>query len=187
MVRNRRRCSYRCCERHEDLFAALTVSLGLAAMVGFFFLLEAEQVRLSRLFGARSQRIEEVFADPSGARRRFPAPYIASAIFEQSQRLSSRRSRDRVWWKLWPLRTSAILHSCRSWRNRTLESWKLWRSAHILFYGILMLLSFAPVGARYPALIRHMNELRSDIHLFLDPIPPPAPNPPGAPTIAVKK
>src|ERR1035441_8272233 len=175
---------------HRQPAASKTLRLQLHFRDGnrFFFRLEVEQVRLSRLFGARSQRIEEAFADPSRIGRRFPVPYIATAIFEDSQDGRSASSPHRTWWRLlWPLRTSAILHRWKSWRRKVLETWKIWRSAHIFFYAVLMVLAFVPVGVRYPAVIRHMSQIRSDIHLFFDPVPPRTPSPPSAPAVGVKK
>src|SRR6266849_962940 len=45
----------------QSLLAALTLSVGAAVMLWFFFQLELEQVRLSRLFGYRAGRLEEAF------------------------------------------------------------------------------------------------------------------------------
>src|SRR5438132_10094909 len=45
----------------KSLLTALTISLGLAAMLVFFFVFELEHVKLSRLFGDRARRLENAF------------------------------------------------------------------------------------------------------------------------------
>src|SRR3989442_1980617 len=45
----------------KSLLTVFTISLGLAVMLLFFFWLEKEQVRLSRLFGDRARRLENAF------------------------------------------------------------------------------------------------------------------------------
>ncbi len=86
---------------------ALTITVGLLLMLGFFFKFEVEQVRLSRTFGRRARKLENEFiridAPKKLGRPAIPVPFTASEILGGAQRNSqggqseSRKERWRVW------------------------------------------------------------------------------------------
>ena len=120
----------------KNLSAVVTISCGLIAMLVFFYVLEFEQVRLSRLFGDRAGRVEDVFRRIDRGRgkewkARFPVPYTAHEIVRAGQTLAPFESTQR-WW----------------------PNWRVHRQAHIHFYAVLMLLALGP-------LIPHRQEIRS--------------------------
>lgn len=63
----------------RSLVTVLTISIGLAVMLIFFFTMEVEHVRLSNLFGDRARRLENAFIRVDRKRRHasrlpFPVP-----------------------------------------------------------------------------------------------------------------
>jgi len=110
----------------------LTISVGLAAMVIFFFLLEFEQVKLSRLFGRRAMRLESAFArvdrgSKNAYTARFPVPHTATEIA-----MGHRRGRTSLVEQTWL-------------PERWADQCRVVRSAHIWFYVVLLCLAFAPL------------------------------------------
>lgn len=120
----------------KSLSAVATISCGLLAMLVFFYVLEYEQVRLSRLFGDRAGRVEDVFRRIDRGRgkewkARFPVPYTAHEIVLAGHTLAASDSTER-WW----------------------NNWRVHRQAHIYFYAVLMLLALGP-------LVPHRHEIRN--------------------------
>lgn len=69
----------------KGLATTLIISVGLVLMLIFFFLLEYEQVMLSRLFGNRAGRLEDAFRGISRGKgeqvqRALPVPYTAHEL-----------------------------------------------------------------------------------------------------------
>ena len=137
----------------NSLTAALVVSSGLAILVYFFFRFEVEQVRLSRLFGLLAGNIEQAFddIDRGTLRRWFPSPLVATEIVRSKQ--SKNRPNRFKWWMLWRY-VGVRHHSARkAWRKGVTEDWGVWRSAHVAFYIVLLVLAFVPVATRYKSVV----------------------------------
>lgn len=118
----------------------IIISVALAAIVIFFFELEVEQIRLSRLFGDRARELERLFRSiDRGQRFRVlpPVPYTAHEIAKASYQRQ-------------------ISNGGRSWiargRARVKEVWKLGRAAHRGFYVMLLILTMLP-------LLHHRQEI----------------------------
>jgi hypothetical protein len=121
-----------------NLAAVITISVGLAVMVLFFFRFELEQVRLSRLFGDRARRLEDAFVRIDRGRWKssqllFPVPYTANDIALDAYRRRIRRRR------------SLHLGTRKYLANKLVGLWHVWRQAHIWFYAVLFFLAFAPL------------------------------------------
>lgn len=127
----------------KSLLTVLTISMGLAVMLVFFFLMELEQVKLSRLFGDRARRLENAFVGIDRKRRElaklpFPVPFTVNEIA-----LANRSRR--------------VLHTGRlnqikdpqPFSRRLADGWLLWRRTHVLFYVVLLFLAFAPLLPRH--------------------------------------
>ena len=125
----------------KSLLTGLTICLGLALLLGIFFYLEFEQVKLSRLFGNRARRLESTFRQIDRgliAKRsaRISVPYIASEIALASHRQSSPSQAG-----------SRQAHEA----NRSFkwaEFWHVGRQAHVFLYLILAVLVFVPLVLR---------------------------------------
>lgn len=137
----------------KSLITILTVSSGLAIMVAFFFWIELEQVKLSRLFGDRARRLENAFVRIDRKRGElaklpFPVPFTVNEIAFAGAR---RR----------------VLHSGRlnqiedplPLSRRLADGWRLWRRTHVFFYMVLLLLAFAPLLPRHLDISRHWSAL----------------------------
>jgi hypothetical protein len=125
---------------------ALAVSLALVVMVTFFFLLEVEQVRLSRLFGARARTLEGIFGAIDRGKALGlppPVPYTAHEIAKVSYQrvLANRRQPAR-------LRFSSSVK----------ESWEVGRSAHRWFYFVLVLLAMVPAVRYSPDIVASISQ-----------------------------
>lgn len=144
----------------KSLTTALTIVIGVAVMLAFFFYFEFEQVRLSRLFGDRAKKLEQTFKAldrKTGMLSRAPdfVPYIAHEIGqskhrrrlqkEQSLQWTSRWTRPWNWWREW-------------WRVWRPQWWRATRQADILFYVALVILSLCALAPRYKAIYGHMKQ-----------------------------
>lgn len=121
----------------KSMAVACTISLGLLLMLIFFFWLEFEQVRLSRLFGYRAGEIEEAFKKIDRGKGRelsavFPVPFTAHAV------ALAGRGRQ--------------LQGSSKWAERR----RICKQAHALFYIVLMLLAFT-------SLLPHRSEIGSHV------------------------
>lgn len=134
------------------LSTVITISSGLSVMLVFFFVMELEQVKLSRLFGDRSRRLENAFVriDRKGrdaAKLPFPVPYTVNEIASAS-------------------RGQRVLHAGRlsqteaprPFLKRLSDRWRLWRRSHFWFYFVLFFLAFAPLIPRYDEIGAWINK-----------------------------
>jgi hypothetical protein len=111
---------------------AVGISVGLAFMLGFFFRFELQQVRLSRLFGARARQLEVGFINMDRLRGKtasapLPVPYTAHEIFDQ--KLMAKHA------SLGPRRASNLWKRFVGW-------WHIQTQADIFFYIVLIVLAF---------------------------------------------
>lgn len=130
----------------KGLLTVLTISLGLAVMLFFFFRMELEQVRLSNLFGDRARRLENAFVriDRKGrdaTKLPFPVPYTVNEI------VSAARGQ-----RVLRFRRLSQVGPPRPLSSRISEGWRLWRGADFWFYFVLLCLAFVP-----PLLPRHAD------------------------------
>src|SRR5258708_17433163 len=141
----------------KSLSTVCIITLGLALMLVFFFWLEYEQVKWSRLFGNRAGRIEDTFRKISHGKGKeihgaFPVPYTAHELVLAGYRMKSRerkphtRARERL--TIWA------------------DKWRASKQAHIGFYAVLMMLAFAMLLPHHRAIGTHWTELKQwAIHL----------------------
>lgn len=127
------------------LSTTLILALGLVSMMFFFFWLEYEQVRLSRLFGARAARIEDAFRRISRSKAifaSFPVPFTAHelGLAGHHQKLRGRSQRP----------AAAPKASKPSG-----ERWRICKQAHIVFYFVLILLALAPLVSHHHSIHDH--------------------------------
>ena len=119
---------------------AFVISIILAVMVVFFFELEVEQIRLSRIFGERAKALENLFTSIDRGRRIDvppPVPHTAHEIAKASyQRELANKKRSQIG----RLRAGLI------------DLWRVGRFAHRRFYIVLFALTFLPM-------LRHSDEI----------------------------
>jgi|CZKK01.1.fsa_nt_gi hypothetical protein len=119
----------------KGLYTVCIISLGLVLMLIFFFSLEYEQVKWSRLFGSRAGRIEDAFRRISRGKGieisdALPVPFIAHELV-----LAGRPAT--------PRREARNLDKLRAVFRTWFDNWRLCRQAHIFFYLILIALALA--------------------------------------------
>jgi hypothetical protein len=106
-----------------SLRTVFMISSGIAVMMFFFFYFEYQQVRLSRTFGFRAKRLEDILArfDRNvGKSMSFPSPYVAHEIAFAAERRKLLRWRARTW----------------------IERGRVAIKADVCFYIVLILLAF---------------------------------------------
>jgi hypothetical protein len=140
----------------KSLSTVCTISLGLVLMLSFFFWLEFEQVRLSRLFGSRAGRLEDAFRRISRGKGKevhaiFPVPYTAHELVLSSHRPRPLHGRGQ--------QHSATLQSPTPWADR----WHVCRQAHIGFYILFALLALAPLLPHHRSIGTHWRDLKDRI------------------------
>jgi len=123
----------------KSLVAVVTISVGVAIMLIFFFHFEVQQVKLSRLFGSRAMRIEvalERINRRSGmtARKFLQTPYLAHEIALRGMAKSATHRPPQS-----PSTKCLVDHFGPTYR--------LWRQSDFLFYLVLFVASFAPIVA----------------------------------------
>src|SRR6202044_2947435 len=106
----------------QHLATVIMISLGLALMLFFFFCFECDQVRLSRLFGDRSRKLENSFrlfdrGDGQSRVARIRVPYTAHEIVLAPRRPRLLSAEALNWWRYWQ---------------------PIARQADRLFYGVLI-------------------------------------------------
>jgi len=126
----------------KSLLTVMTISVGLAVMLWFFFWFELEQVKLSRLFGDRVRKLEEAFRildRNKGATASAPilVPYTGHEIglAKYKRRLLAEQASRR------PFQMTEL------W-GRWVTGWRVFKQAHIYFYLMLIALSFCPLTSR---------------------------------------
>src|ERR1017187_9655574 len=149
----------------DGLATAVLVSVGLIAMMWFFFNFELKEVNLRTLLTDRAQRLEKAFIRLDATQRApkrplFPVPFLASEIiaYGMGTRLVRARTLNRI-------------ESPPPFRVRVKSKWRAWRNANLVFYAVLCLLALAPLASRRAAIARW-----SDIHIktyFSIPAGPP--------------
>jgi len=133
----------------KGLSTVSTISLGLVLMLVFFFWLEYEQVRWSRLFGNRAGRLEDAFRRISRGNGRevyqsFPVPYIAHELVLEVYR-TKKRGRG--------TQSARSKESSTPWADK----WHSWNQAHLGFYLVLMALAFVPLLPHYLTIGIHLK------------------------------
>ncbi len=157
----------------KNLVTVITISMGLAVMLGFFFWFELKQVKLSRLFGDRVRTLEETSRNldrNKGATLSAPisVPYIAHEIgLAKFREKLLKEETSRKPFKIAKLRTR--------WANR----WPVFRQADVWFYLVLIVLSFCPLLPRSKAIYSGLKDLRN-WSLHSEPVAPPLPCNEGA-------
>jgi hypothetical protein len=118
----------------KSLSTVLTLSVGLIVMIIFFFLLEYEQVILSRLYAARAGSIEDAFrridrGKGKELRARLFFPYTAHTVVLAGHNQKAMK---------WP------------------EKWRVYKQTHIWFYiALIGLLALAALAPHYRAISEH--------------------------------
>ena len=159
----------------KSLLTVITISVGLAFMLLFFFWFELEQVKLSRLFGDRVRKLEGTFKvlDRSkGTTASAPTLvlYIAHEIGQAKykQRLLAEEASRR------PFKFGEIWDA---WVKR----WQVFKQADVSFYLVLIGLSFCPLLPRYHAIYHHLKHLGNKTHYSQSAAPRLPCSPSGAP------
>jgi hypothetical protein len=139
----------------RGLATSCTVTLGLVLMLIFFFILEHEQVRQSRLFGDRAGRIEDAFRKISRGKGQevyasLPVPYLAHELVRA--RLQ-KNSKSRTSQTPTPDNPSA----------RGAEKWRTLGQAHVGFYLALILLAVASLLPQHRAIGKYWSEFTQTI------------------------
>jgi hypothetical protein len=126
----------------RSLPTVCTIWLGLLLMLFFFFLLEHEQVRWSRLFGDRAGRLEDAFRRVRRGRGQqvfetFSVPYTAHELVLEVYRHQEHKGGAKS----------------RSVKARWKGKWHSWRRAHVEFYLALGVLTFVPLFPHYHSIV----------------------------------
>jgi hypothetical protein len=159
----------------RSLLTVITISVGLAFMLLFFFRFELEQVKLSRLFGDRVRTLErtcKVLDRSKGTTARAPivVPYIAHEIGQAKYKqilLAAEASRR-------PFKIGEIWDT---WVKR----WQVFKQADIFFYVVLIALTFCPLLPRYHAIYDRLKQLVNRAHYSQSAAPQLPCSPLGAP------
>ncbi len=139
----------------KGLSTVCTISLGLVLMLVFFFLLEHEQVRWSRLFGNRAGRLEDAFKKISRGKgqevcRAFPVPYTAHELVLAGHR---KGFFDR----------NPEAREPRDPSKEREDKWHSLRQAHVAFYVLLILLAILPLLPHHRAIRAQWREFRDRV------------------------
>jgi hypothetical protein len=137
----------------RSLLTVVTISSGLVLMLFFFFLFEFEQVKLSRIFGARARRIEGSFRLMDrgyGSRMSvISAPYTAHETVESLQKQ-----------RLFAWRSSRASEKRERFSKRLANWWHIIRQADFYFYVALILIAFVlPLLPRYRTIETRWKQL----------------------------
>jgi hypothetical protein len=144
----------------KSLLTVITISVGLAFMLWFFFRFELEQVRLSRLFGERARTLEETFRNldrNKGTTTRAPivVPYTAHEIGQAKYKGKQRLLAEQA---------SRGSFQIAALRSRWVRWWHVLEQAHIYFYLMLIVLSFCPLLPHYQAIHAGLKQLGNRSH-----------------------
>jgi hypothetical protein len=139
----------------KGLATGCIVAIGLVVMLVFFFILEHEQVRQSRIFGDRAGRIEDAFRRIRRGKGEevfasLPVPYLAHELVIARLR---ERTKGRARGSSLQANTSAAVSG----------GWRVLREAHINFYAVLIFLSLASLLPQHRAIATHWKEFRQSI------------------------
>lgn len=139
----------------KGLYTVCIISGGLVLMLIFFFSLEYEQVKWSRLFGNRAGRIEDAFRKITRGKGieifdALPVPFMAHELV-----LAGRPA------KLWTRNTKArqLKEILTSW----LDKWRLCRQAHVFFYVILIALALSLLLPHHDAIAAYYRLLNEKL------------------------
>jgi hypothetical protein len=139
----------------SGLATACVVALGLVVMLFFFFSLEHEQVKQSRLFGNRARQIEDAFRRIRRGKGEevfasFPVPYLAHdlVLAKVQERSKSRGS-------------GSSLPTNPSEQGNT--RWRSLKEAHIGLYAVLIILAVASLLPQHRAIVTHWREFKQSL------------------------
>jgi hypothetical protein len=139
----------------KGLYTVSIISAGLVLMLLFFFSLEYEQVKWSRLFGNRAGRIEDAFRKISRGKvievsEALPVPFIAHELVLAGRPTTARGRVQRF-------------PNLRGAFSAWFDKWRLCRQAHIFFYLILIGLALASLLPHHEAIEAYYRLLREKL------------------------